>query len=145
MISYHDQCIKPYTPRMISYQNLCVRLILNTWVFHSKHNCLNISQYVLFIKQNTKSWIQIQILLLISVTIIICFHWYCELCYYHNTLFYQYISIYRTIFSYFCDISYPYDFGHSLVRSENTSLATEFWYELARIDHNSHLEQNRDH
>ena len=55
MISYHAQHIFSYILGMIKYHTSFVRLIFHSRVFHSKYNCLNISQYFCSdIKQDTK-------------------------------------------------------------------------------------------
>ena len=50
MISYHNQYISLCILGMITYSTSCVRLIFHTRVFHSDHNCLNVSQFFVLYK-----------------------------------------------------------------------------------------------
>ena len=118
IISHHN-----IHARFILYHNLCVRLIRYTSVFHSEHNCLvyhNISiLYKTWYKNpnldsdyffncqlqqfNVFTGIGNPAITRIPIFIIPC-------------LYIEYFP------SYFCDILYSYDIGHSLAGSKKFSL-----------------------
>ena len=55
MISYHAQYISSHILGIITYHNLCVRLIFHTRVFHSKHNYLTYHVISVFYKSVYKN------------------------------------------------------------------------------------------
>ena len=111
--------MKLYILGVISYHNLCARLLFCTRFFHSEHNCLTYHNiYVLYKtvnenpNTNSYSFHYCQLLLLyfftgISKNVIIIIFIFTSTCLYTE------YSV-----SYFCYISYTYDIGRSLVRSK---------------------------
>ena len=136
-IKYHDQYKCSNKLCLITYHIFSHRLIFLNRGLHSGYNCFISHNIFVIYKQDTKTWIRIQILfitvsyrnftfLLALKTLLLSQYWFSSV----------HIYLQKIFLSYFCDIPYPYDidfiFGlysnlFSLRLSSDTTLRLLLW------------------